>query len=91
MSEQLRSRDALDATIRERQTYYREQEKKIKELIEWGNDELMMLTHEVALAKKERDAYRTEVRTLRRDKQQLLDDIARLQVQAMALDPFAAA
>lgn len=70
---------ALEATIAERQKYYRDQEKLINELVESGNTQLMGLIHEIAVAKQQLRDLKTDVRTAAQDKVRLNEDLVQIQ------------
>lgn len=65
----------LDAAIAERKKYYAEQETLINELVESGNTQLMGLTHDIQIAQQELRTLKVEVRTGRKDKQLLEQDL----------------
>lgn len=75
----------LNIIIAERADYFNTQEALINELIEKGNDELLMLSHEIALAKKELREIKTDIRTSSQDKVLLMEDLRGLQVQVATL------
>jgi len=50
----------LDEAIEQRRKYLKDQERLINDTIEAGNTELMMLTHEIAIAKRELKELKTD-------------------------------
>lgn len=71
----------LNQAILERKKYLRDQEALLAEIIERGNGELMMLTHEIAIAKKQLRELKTDIRTSAQDKVILMQSITMLQLQ----------
>lgn len=72
----------LDKAIAERKRYYREQEALIKEMVETGNSQLMGLTHDIMVARRELRDIKTDIRTAAQDKVLLNVDLANMQQQA---------
>lgn len=75
----------LNITIADRADYYRAQEALITDVINKGNDELLMLTHEIAIARKVLRELKTDIRTAAQDKVLLQEDMRMLQVQVTTL------
>lgn len=65
----------LDATIKDRKRYHREQEALIRDTIESGNTQLMGLHHDILLAKQELRDIKTDIRVGRQDKVLLNEDL----------------
>lgn len=77
---------ALNAEIAERTQYKKDQEKQINELVETGNTQLMALSHDIEVAKKELRDLKTDLRKNKQDKVLLNEDLTRMRTEAVELD-----
>lgn len=71
----------LNEEIADRVKYRRDNETKINELVEAGNTQLMGLTHDIELAKKELKEIKTDIRTAAREKVLLNEDLDALRTE----------
>lgn len=71
----------LDEALADRKKYHRQQEILISETVEGGNSQLMLLTHEIAIAKKELRDLKTDIRTAAQDKVLLNEDLENIRQQ----------
>lgn len=76
----------LNAEIEERRKYRTGQERQINELVESGNTQLMALSHDIEVAKKELRDLKTDLRKNKQDKVLLNEDLERMRIEATALD-----
>jgi chromosome segregation ATPase len=71
----------LNAEIIGRERYLKDQEAAIKELLEYGNAQLLELNYAVSLSQKQLKTLKADIRVAIQDKKQLLEDIQALQAE----------
>lgn len=77
----------LNAAINERKRYYNEQKNLVNEMVEAGNTELMYLSYDIELARKQLRDLKTDIRTGIQDKVLLNEDLKELRLQIEVLIP----